>query len=74
MTEAEQLKQLLLWALSYADDGIQMEFDMERHGVVPHDKLLEHAANCNNEADIFNVAAGMVGYKSKYHPRMKDTQ
>ena len=55
----------LLKAMPYVDDGIQMAFDIDRHGL---GQLRVH----DFENDLwFQCVAQRVGYESNYHPRTK---
>ena len=60
-----ELERGLKLALVYMDDDIQMLFDMERHGVGTD------LQSVNQQAYEFDRLAKLIGFKSKYHPRMK---
>lgn len=61
-----ELEQGLKLALVYMDDSIQMLFDMGRHGVATD------LRSVNQQAYEFNRLAKLIGFKSKYHSRIKE--
>jgi len=61
-----ELEAALSKALPHMDDGVQMMFDMDRHGIT------EPSQSTNDEALEFDRIAAHVGFKSKYHPRMEE--
>jgi hypothetical protein len=61
-----ELEAALSKALPHMDEGVQMMFDMDRHGIT------KPSQSTNDEALEFDRIAASVGFQSKYHPRMEE--